>query len=87
MSNNEPMISARLAQKQLAAVGQDIMHMQQKIDRLEWMREALSRAECKRQGIDPDDVIADGGHLAWHLVGYEAACKEMPDPHIKLPST
>jgi len=53
---------------------------QRRIERLEWMREALSRAECKRQGIDPDDIIADGGHLAWHLVGYEAALKEMPEP-------
>jgi hypothetical protein len=48
--------------------------------RFAWIAEALSRAECKRQGIDPDEIIADGGHLAWQLVGYEAAVKEMPEP-------
>jgi hypothetical protein len=51
-----------------------------RLRRMEWLYEALARAECRRQGIDPDDVIADGGHLAWHLVGYEAAVKEMPEP-------
>lgn len=55
-------------------------HNQRRIQWLEWFYEAMSRAECWRQGLDPDDSIADGGHLAWHLVGYEAACKEMPPP-------
>lgn len=41
--------------------------------------EALARAECRRQGIDPDDIISDAGHAAWELVGYEAARKEVPD--------
>jgi hypothetical protein len=41
--------------------------------------EALARAECRRQRLDPDEPIADGGHLTWHLVGYEAARKEMND--------
>lgn len=49
-----------------------------RLARLEWLYEGLARAECRRQGIDPDADIADGGHLAWHLVGYEAARKEMP---------
>lgn len=57
----------------------DVGYLRSQIKRLEWFREALSRAECRRQGIDPDDIIADGGHLAWHLVGYEAACKEIPE--------
>ena len=48
-----------------------------KLERLGWLYEGLARAECKRQGLDPDEIIADGGHLLWHLVGYEAACKEM----------
>lgn len=78
--SDEPMIAASAVRRQLAAVGQDMTRMHRQIERLEWMREALSRAECKRQGIDPDDIIADGGHLAWHLVGYEAALKEMPEP-------
>jgi hypothetical protein len=63
---------------EMDAIFQRIKHDQ--LRRLEWLYEALSRAECRRQGIDPDDVIADGGHLAWHLVGYEAAVKEMPEP-------
>ncbi|HEY8685948.1 MAG TPA: hypothetical protein VIO57_10120 [Chloroflexota bacterium] len=83
--SDEPTISASAVRRQLGAIGADMEQMQQRIDRLEWMREALSRAECRRQGIDPDDIIADGGHLAWHLVGYEAACKEIPDPQLKLP--
>lgn len=48
-----------------------------RLQRRDRLYEALARAECRRQGIDPDDVIADGGHLAWHLVGYEAALLEL----------
>jgi hypothetical protein len=47
--------------------------------RLERRYEALARAECRRQGIAPDELISDAGHVAWELVGYEAARKEMPD--------
>lgn len=54
-------------------------HEVARLERYGRLYEALARAECRRQGIDPDDIIADGGHLAWHLVGYEAAVKEMPD--------
>lgn len=41
--------------------------------------EALAKAECKHQHIRPDEQISDAGHEAWELVGYEAACKEMPE--------
>ena len=51
----------------------------ERLQRYERLYEALARAECRRLGIDPDDSVADGGYLAWHLVGYEAAVKEMPD--------
>ncbi len=42
--------------------------------------ELLARAECRRRGIDPDELIADGGHLAWSLVGYEASENERQKP-------
>jgi hypothetical protein len=45
-------------------------------DRAAELFELLARAECRRQGIAPDENIADGGHVAWQLVGYEAAMKE-----------
>lgn len=51
----------------------------ERLKRFERLYEGLARAECRRQGLDPDDPIADGGHLTWHLVGYEAAVKEMPE--------
>lgn len=38
--------------------------------------EVLARAECRRLGVDPDEVIADGGHMAWQLVGHEACERE-----------
>lgn len=38
--------------------------------------EALCRAECRRQGIDPEAAISDGGHQAWQMVGHEAAQRE-----------
>lgn len=38
--------------------------------------ELLARAECRRQGIAPDESISDGGDLAWQLVGHEAAERE-----------
>lgn len=50
-----------------------------RLQRYERLYEGLARAECRRQDIDPDDVIADGGHMAWHIVGYEAAVKEVRD--------
>lgn len=31
-------------------------------------REIEAREECKRLGIDPDEVCADGGILAWMAV-------------------
>lgn len=34
-------------------------------------REIEAREECARQGIDPDDVCADGGILAWMVVAQE----------------
>jgi hypothetical protein len=58
----------------------------ERLRRLEWMFEGLSRGECRRRGIDPDDSIADGGHLAWHLAGYEAACREIPIPPAASPA-
>lgn len=54
-------------------------HCHKQAERYERLYEALARAECRRQGIAPDELIADGGHMAWQLVGYEAAIKEMPE--------
>lgn len=54
-------------------------HETTRLKRLASRYEALARAECRRQGIAPDELISDAGHAAWELVGYEAARKEMPD--------
>lgn len=35
-------------------------------------REIEAREECARRGIDPDEVCADGGVLAWMVVDREA---------------
>jgi hypothetical protein len=51
----------------------------QRLRLIERRYEALARAECRRQGIAPDEIISDGGHVAWELVGYEVARREMPD--------
>lgn len=48
-------------------------------ERMQWLYEGAARALCRMKGIDPDGSIADGGHMAWHLVGYEAACVELPE--------
>ena len=40
-----------------------------------WRYEYLARAECRRQGINPDEVVTEG-HKRWELVGYEVACAE-----------
>ena len=48
-----------------------------------WLRhvyEGASRALCMRDGIDPDEIISDGGHLAWQLQGYEEARKMLGEP-------
>lgn len=34
-------------------------------------REIEAREECERRGIDPDEVCADGGVLAWMAVDQE----------------
>jgi len=31
-------------------------------------REIEAREECKRQGLDPDDIAADGGVTVWMVV-------------------
>lgn len=31
-------------------------------------REIEAREECARQGIDPDDICADGGVTAWMVI-------------------
>ncbi|HQT78001.1 MAG TPA: hypothetical protein PLD10_13180 [Rhodopila sp.] len=54
-------------------------HELQRLTILAKRYEALARAECRRQGIAPDELISDAGHAAWELVGYEAAKREMPD--------
>lgn len=33
--------------------------------------EIVARRECQRRGIDPDEACADGGVLAWMVVGKE----------------
>jgi hypothetical protein len=40
---------------------------------LEQIREGAGRALCEVDGIDPDDVIADGGHVAWEMHVYQRA--------------
>lgn len=48
-----------------------------------WLRrtyEGCARALCIRDGINPDDVISDSGHLAWQLHGYDEAQKQMGKP-------
>ncbi len=35
-------------------------------------REIWAREECKRRGIDPDEICADGGIEAWMVVAQEA---------------
>jgi hypothetical protein len=62
-----------------------VEHDRWRLAHFERLFEALARAECKRQAIDPNDIISDGGHLAWQLVGYEAAVKEMPEPSPSVP--
>lgn len=42
-------------------------------------REIEAREECKRRGIDPDDVCADGGVEAWMVVDKEIQEKERPN--------
>jgi len=34
-------------------------------------REMEAREECERRGIDPDEVCADGGVMAWQVVDQE----------------
>ena len=36
-------------------------------------RELEAREECRRRGIDPDDICADGGVEAWMIVAQELA--------------
>lgn len=55
------------------------MNIAKERDHYAKLYEALAKAECKRQGIPPNEQISDAGHEAWELVGYEAACKEMPE--------
>jgi hypothetical protein len=52
-------------------------HERAELERLRWLYEGCARVLCRQAGFDPLDSIADGGHLAWHLHGYEVACKEM----------
>ena len=42
--------------------------------------EGAARALCQRDGIDPDEVISDSGHLAWQAHAYYEACKHMGVP-------
>lgn len=36
-------------------------------------REIEAREECERRGIDPDELCADGGVVAWMVVAKETA--------------
>lgn len=37
--------------------------------------EQEAREECERRGIDPDEICADGGILAWMVVEKELALR------------
>lgn len=41
-------------------------------------REIEAREECARRGIDPDEICADGGVLAWMVVDQERRWREPP---------
>jgi hypothetical protein len=43
-------------------------------------RELDAREECKRRGIDPDDICADGGVTAWMVVDKELFERTPPPP-------
>lgn len=45
-------------------------------------REKEAREECKRRGIDPDEVCADGGVEAWMVVDKEL--QEEARPNVGL---
>jgi hypothetical protein len=40
-------------------------------------RELEARIECELQDIDPDEVCADGGILAWMIVAQEIAMRSL----------
>lgn len=42
-----------------------------RLENNERYREAKARVECKRRGIDPDALCADGGIEAWMVVDQE----------------
>lgn len=48
-------------------------------------REIEAREECERRGIDPDEVCADGGVLAWMIVDQEI--QERIRPRAALSTT
>lgn len=41
-------------------------------------RESEAREECERRGIDPDEICADGGVLAWMVVAQERIDRPLP---------
>jgi hypothetical protein len=51
--------------------------LQQRVEWLEQIREGAGRALCKRDGVSPDELIADGGHYAWQLHVYCEAQKAL----------
>lgn len=40
-------------------------------------REIEAREECELQGIDPDEVCADGGILAWMVVAQQITMRHL----------
>lgn len=53
-------------------------------------REIWAREECKRRGIDPDELCADGGVEAWMIIAQEAGkidpLADELDPEVGFPS-
>jgi hypothetical protein len=47
-------------------------------------REIEAREECARLGIDPDDIVADGGATAWMVVDQELRMRPLPLPKREL---
>lgn len=61
----------------LAALLEDLHRLHVRTHWLEMIREGAARALCARDGIQPDEVISDAGHVAWEFHVYDVARKVM----------